>query len=608
MGAVTRTIPKPMIHIGNKPILEHQVELLKKYQITDIIILVNHLKQSIVDYFGDGTRWGVNITYYEEPEPLGTVGGIKEIENLITGDFIVFYGDVMVNMNLSRLIDFHRQQKSEATLVLHPNDHPYDSDLVELDSAGRITAFHPKPHIPGVYYRNLVNAGVYIFSKNIMQHLEKGRKADFGHDVFPAVHNKLNMFGYNTAEYLKDMGTPERLEQVNRDYTSGTVNRANYDYKQQAIFLDRDGVINFEKSFIHTPEDFQLYPFTSGAIKAINQSGYKAIVITNQSVIARNMCTLDELDTIHKKLETELGTNHAKIDALFFCPHHPDRGYPEERTEYKIDCICRKPKPGMLFEAAEAFNIDLAQSFMIGDSERDILAGKNAGCYTVGVMTGYGVKESSVQPDFFFTDLDEAVQFITANPYSALMKKLNQVLMGSPAIVAIGGNARCGKSNLASWISRSVALAGKKVLTVRLDHWILPEPKRTDAMNVFDRFQLEKIEADIQSLLGGNILRFKPYNNHQERQLDAIEYNYQGEDVIIIEGVVALQSEVLRNLAHAKIFMPIEQGEHKRRLHQYYTWKGKNNDEIEILIRRRKKDEYQLIEKAIKFADFVIKN
>lgn len=145
-------------------------------------------------------------------------------------------------------MDFHFKKKSECTLVLHPNDHPYDSDLVESAKDKQISGFFTKPHDPGKYYPNLVNAGVYILSAKVFPFLEAGVKADFGRDIFPEAVNKLRMFGYNTAEYLKDMGTPERLNEVEYDWQSGKIKRSSYEFKQKAIFLDRDGVVNEEEA------------------------------------------------------------------------------------------------------------------------------------------------------------------------------------------------------------------------------------------------------------------------------------------------------------------------------------------------------------------------
>lgn len=413
LKSIQAQAPKPMLPIGSKPVLEHQIALLQSFGITKIIILVNHLKESIQDYFQFGEKWGVEISYFEEPAPLGTVGGVKAIENQIQGDFLVIYGDVMFDIDLQRLLNFHYAKKSECTLVLHPNDHPYDSDLVEINSDSRLIAFHAKPHDPDQYYRNLVNAGVYIFSKKIFEFLEPGKKADFGTDIFPLIYTTIKMFGYTTSEYLKDMGTPDRLEKVTHDFLSGKIAARNLRNKQKAIFLDRDGVLNEDQEYISTPEGLTLYPFTSSAIKKINTSGFLAIVITNQPVIARNLCTEKELRIIHNKLDTVLGEDHALLDTLYYCPHHPDKGYPGENPIYKIDCECRKPKPGMLLDAARDFNIDLANSFFIGDHERDIEAGKRAGVTTIGVRTGAAMRGALIHADHTFENVEQAVDFIT---------------------------------------------------------------------------------------------------------------------------------------------------------------------------------------------------
>jgi D,D-heptose 1,7-bisphosphate phosphatase len=610
LAEIAGELPKPMLRVGDKPVLEHQIRLLKRYKINEIIIIVNHLKETITDYFGDGSKFGVTIRYHGEKQPLGTVGGIKEIEHLLDEDFIVLYGDIMINMDLHRLSKFHKDKKSICTLVLHPNDHPYDSDLMELDKDGRVIAVHPKPHEQSKYYKNLVNAGVYIFNPSMLNYLEKGKKADFGRDIFPGIFKDIMMFGYTTFEYLKDIGTPERLEQVRRDYTDGRIRQFNFENKQKAVFMDRDGVTNEEKDFIHRHEDMKLFGFTADAIRELNRSEYLSVIVTNQSVIARNLCTVEELEYIHKKMETELGNDRAKLDVIYYCPHHPDKGYPEERPEYKIDCDCRKPKTGMFLQAAGDFNIDLSQSWMIGDSERDIIAGRNAGCRTVGVMTGYGIKKTAVKPDFFFRDLLEAVKFIINEPYSEefgrMYKSWQTKNKKKPFIISIGGNAKAGKSNFASYVAYKFIGQGEKVLKIDLDNWILPEEKRENCRNVYDRFRINEIINDLQNILEGRKVKLHSYPHHPERQSQPIEYMFNNEDIIIIEGIVALSMEELRNMSDLKIFMWTDEQTFVTRIKEYYYWRGKNDGEINLLLEKRGEDEYKLIEKESKFADFVI--
>jgi D,D-heptose 1,7-bisphosphate phosphatase len=610
LGDMTREIPKPMLLLENKPLLHHQVDLLVKYGVKDIIILVNYLKDPIMNYFGDGSRFGVSIRYFEEDLPLGTVGGIKEIEGWITGDFLVLYGDVMINMDLSRLIAFHQLKYSESTLVLHPNDHPYDSDLVEINSAARIVDFHSKPHDPQQSYHNLVNAGAYVLTSRIFPFLEKGKKADFGRDIFPKIFSKVAMFGYKTTEYLKDMGTPERLEKVRQDLESGRIRNSSYEYPQKAIFLDRDGVLNVEKSYISKPEELELYDFTPDAIRKINQSGYLSIVVTNQSAIARNLCTEEDVRAIHRSMETTLGQNKAWLDGIYYCPHHPDKGFPEENPKYKIDCDCRKPRTGMFRKAAEDFNISTGDSFMIGDSERDIQAGINAGCVTLGVRTGYGIKKTRVLPDYMFNNVADAVDFIIDDPlrgyFDRIFARFRKFKENRPWVILIGGNSRTGKSTLASYLRLGFEKKGLTTLSVSLDTWLLPDSDRKESMNVFERFQLSHIEADLKKLVKGDTLYKSTYANHPERDARPLVLNPQGVRVILVEGVVALSSPPVRELADLRLFTTLDPELFIRRIEEYYLWRERSRADIALLVEKRKTDEYQLIEKESKFADMII--
>ena len=179
-----------------------------------------------------------------------------------------------------------------------------------------------------------------------------------------------------------------------------------------AVFLDRDGTINVERDYLYRIEDFQFIAGVPMAVRRLNEAGFLVVVVTNQSVIARGLCSLEELAEIHKKMETELGAEGAFVEAIYFCPHHPHGGFEGEVKEYKIECECRKPKPGMLLQAAERFHIDLSKSYLVGDSPRDIEAGRSAGVTTLRVKTGHGGKPATVAPDVVVEDLAAAVAWI----------------------------------------------------------------------------------------------------------------------------------------------------------------------------------------------------
>lgn len=381
IASVNSEIPKAMIPVCGEPVIAREVNLCKRYGYTDFVFVLGHLGDRISSYFGDGSRWGVSITYHQEERPLGTAGALAYLKDELTEDFFVLYGDTLVDFDMRAMQAYHRSKGADATLFVHPNDHPYDSDIVDLACDGRVRKFYNKPHAEGFVGRNLVNAAVFIFSPKILTQVEAGVRSHIEKDVLPrCLDAGMRLYGYESFEYVKDMGTPERYYAVCEDVASGKVARLNRRNRRPAVFLDRDGTLVREVNLLHRPEQVALLEGASEAVRLINRSGYLAVVVTNQPVIARNLCSLEELDRIHATLETLLGKEGAYLNAIYYCPHHPDKGYPEERPEYKIECSCRKPKPGMLLRAAADWNIDLPASYMIGDSERDLAAGCSAGC------------------------------------------------------------------------------------------------------------------------------------------------------------------------------------------------------------------------------------
>jgi D,D-heptose 1,7-bisphosphate phosphatase len=390
ISSVASDIPKPMIKIEGKPVLEHELECLREQGFTDIIITVSHLGNIIMDYFGDGSGispitgkpFGVNIEYFVEEEPLGNAGALFRIKDKLTEDFLLLNADAIFDIDFNRFVEYHRRKGGLVTLFTHPNNHPYDSGLIVADENYAVLKWLAKEDDRPGYYRNRVNAGLHVVSPKVLDQKIETPKIDLDRQILKPLSGTGEMFVYDSPEYVKDMGTPERYESVCKDFVEGRVAAKNLSNKQKAIFLDRDGTINKYVGFLRDINDFELLPGVSEAIKIINQSGYLAIVVTNQPVIARGEVTVEELADMHNKMETLLGEDGAYVDAIYYCPHHPHKGYEGEVPELKIDCDCRKPKPGMLIKAAEEFNIDLSMSWMIGDSDNDVLAGKAAGCMT----------------------------------------------------------------------------------------------------------------------------------------------------------------------------------------------------------------------------------
>ena len=412
-------IPKPMVPVDGKPLLEYQVEKLKSYGVKKIIMIVGHLGEKISGHFQDGKAFGVDIDYIFEKEPLGTAGAFYYLKDKIDAkDFLLIFGDVFFDLDFDRMEAFHFKNSALTTLLAHPNGHPYDSDLIQMDDTGRVTGFDSKHNVRDYWYDNMVNAGMYILNKDLLDLVKEPVKIDFEKDILAnQVKLGANIYAYHSPEYVKDVGTVDRINATVEELRSGLIAAKNLKNKQRAIFLDRDGTMNVSKGFISKAEDLELIPGTIEAVKAINKSGALAIVITNQPVIARGECSFEELHNIHNKLKTLLGEKGAFVDDIFYCPHHTDKGFEGEVPELKFDCECRKPKTGMVMNAVEKYNIDLSQSYMVGDSTMDLETARNAGVKSVLVNTGFAGNDGkySRKCDIEAKDLLDAVEKIKAD-------------------------------------------------------------------------------------------------------------------------------------------------------------------------------------------------
>ncbi|MCR4591336.1 MAG: HAD-IIIA family hydrolase [Lachnospiraceae bacterium] len=382
IASVASDIPKPMIPVSGKPVLEHQLNVLKAQGIKEVTLITGHLGNVIREHFRDGSSFGISIDYVEENEPLGTGGALSFFRDC-KEDILLVFGDILFDIDISSMYEAYLGDKAEVLLFTHPNSHPYDSVLIETDDEHRVRRLITKEDVRRDYV-NRVNAGIHILSPSLLQTLpEKPVKLDFDRDIMRAAIERGKVYAYDSTEYVHDMGTPDRYGQVCRDLESGLVAGRNRKKKQKAVFLDRDGTINKEIGFFSDPDKMELVPEAAEAIRMFNSSEYLVIVVTNQSIIARGECTVEGLKAVHRRMYRLLGEKGAYVDGLYYCPHHPDSGFEGEVKELKIECECRKPKPGMLLQAAREHNIDLNASWMIGDSERDMKAGENAGCRTI---------------------------------------------------------------------------------------------------------------------------------------------------------------------------------------------------------------------------------
>ncbi len=368
---------------------KHEINILKNEKVIDfqlrklvnlkkkVFLISNKKNLTLKNYLKKKYNNKLDFEIIEESKPLGTAGALKVLKKYSFKFFLVIDGDLVFNCNLKKLILFHKKKKSNCTLVAHPNNHPYDSDILEVDKNDRVRSFYFKPHKKNKIIPNLCMSGIRIVNKKLLKFINHNKFQDFSKDFLKKLDLKKNrVFAYNTREYIKDAGTRERIIQVRKDIKILKFKNGNIDNKIPAIFLDRDGVINEQKDELHYQNPKKIFNGVFGAIKKINESGYLCILVTNQPAVAKGIITIAQLEKDLNYLAYKLGLNGAYLDKIYYCPHHPKKGFSDENVQYKKNCECRKPKNGMFIKAIKDLNIDVNRSYMIGDSNADYLAAK----------------------------------------------------------------------------------------------------------------------------------------------------------------------------------------------------------------------------------------
>ncbi|HYC37559.1 MAG TPA: HAD-IIIA family hydrolase [Usitatibacter sp.] len=407
LATVHADIPKVLVPIGGKPLLGHHLELARRCGVREVTVFAGHLAEAIARFLGDGSEFGLHARVRVEETPLGTAGAVLAHLEELPENFIVLYGDVMTSADLGTIAAAHVARDADFTAMVHPNDHPLDSDLLETDAEGRVSAIHAYPHQPGSDLPNLVNAALYVVRRDALQRFSPPRKLDFVKDVMAQLLAAGGrVFAHRSCEYLKDMGTPARLAQVEADFAAGRI--VSHGVKLPAVFLDRDGTLNVEKGHLRRKEDLELVAGAAAALRQLRRAGFRLVLLTNQPVIARGEATEADVAAIHRRLEWELGVGGAYLDAIYVCPHHPDAGFPGERAALKVACDCRKPGVGLFRQACADLGIDAARSWMVGDHERDVEMARRAGVRSILVGGG----RSAVRPDHTAKDIVAAAELI----------------------------------------------------------------------------------------------------------------------------------------------------------------------------------------------------
>jgi histidinol-phosphate phosphatase family protein len=597
-----------------KPVLEHQIDLCKLHGFFDIALLVHYRYEAIESYFGDGSRFGVRLRYVVEREARGTAGALRDALEYLDDQFIVMYADTFADIDLTTFWKAALSHQAAGVLLLHPNDHPHDSDIVEIDEAGAVTSIHAYPHPDGSDYRNLVNAALYVLKKEALPDVIPAvGKFDLAKHAFPSMLEAgRRLQSYITPEYIKDMGTPARLDKVEHDLVAGLPERLSGRHRRQAVFLDRDGTLNREVHHLKDPEQLALLPSVCDAVHSFNRAGVLAVAVTNQPVLARGDITWGGLARVHARLDKLLGEGRAYLDRVYVCPHHPDSGFTGEVPELKRVCGCRKPAAGLIDLAVDELGIDRARSWIVGDTTGDILAGQAAGIRSVLVRTGYAGRDYKydAEPNYIFDSLAEAASWILTD-HAATTSKLMPIAHAyrRERIILIGGPSRAGKSTAARVLQEVLQTVGRTSHVISLDSWLKPVVERRIGEGVMSRYDLASCAHTLARLRDSRDRETVMLNTWDRktgvgRPLKRLSIGPQ--DVLLVEGVPALADPSLRALTKATVHVDTADSTRMERLWREYRWREIPEAAAHEKIESREIDEVLPVRAAAAHAKYCI--
>jgi len=423
LGELALRVPKAMVPVAGRPMLQHHLEWCQRHGMDKVLVCAGHLGEQIAAFVGAGSWGTMDVQVMIEPSPLGTSGALPGLSAILDESFLVLYGDVFVAFDPTALIQTHLISGAVATLLTRASDHPWDSHLVEVDDGGRVREFVAQRE-PGRLYRNRANAAVYACSRSVLDFIPKEGASDFGADVFPAAlaaGSQLAVCELRPPGFVKDMGTPERLRALEswleeRDW----IEQARGAHEAvRTVFLDRDGTLNREDKPVLRPDDLVLLPGAAEAVKRFNEAGIRVVVVTNQAVVARGLCTADDVEAVHERLEEALAKNGAHLDAVYYSPYHPETHHGEGVPELRRASRCRKPDVGMLMRAVRELGVDLRSSVLVGNTATDIETARNAGIH--GILVEAPTPEpDDQQPDAWFPTLLDAARVIVEQSANAM--------------------------------------------------------------------------------------------------------------------------------------------------------------------------------------------
>ncbi len=373
LKSLTDNLPKPMISINRRPFLEYLIDLLKENGIEEVVLLLGYLPDKIREYFGNGSDFGIKIKYSIGDVSFETGKRIKNAEELLDNNFLLMYCDNYWPLNLKKLVEYHNNHNVLATVTIYTNKDNFTKSNMKVDDQGYVILYDKSRKEKNLFG---VDIGFFIINKKVLE-LMPDINISFEKEILPKLIKEKQIAGYLTNHKYYSIGNLERLSITEK-----------YLQLKKNIFLDRDGVINKKPpkaDYVKSWDEFEFLPGSVEAITLLTKKGYDIYIISNQAGIARGIMTENNLKEIHEKMKKELENRGAKVSGIYYCPHGWDEG-----------CECRKPKPGMFFQAAGEHHIDLTKAVFIGDDERDVEAGEAARVKTILVTPNKNFLDSSM--------------------------------------------------------------------------------------------------------------------------------------------------------------------------------------------------------------------